>query len=157
MNVKSTISNIGKYSLGTVIMIAFFCLPVIFLLGSLWVAEKFLPFLILLSIIAFCICLIILLPLGIFRVTRPIAGTGLFIASYIFGVTGWLMGLLLTWILWGSIAVIIGLFFMGIGVVPIAIIATLFNGMWLELGILILAIILTFGFRIIGLIFVESV
>lgn len=39
---------------------------------------------------------------------------------------------------------------MGIGVVPIGILAALFNGMWPELGILVLAIVLTFGCRLFG-------
>lgn len=66
------------------------------------------------------------------------------------------MGLLLSWELWGPIAVIIGLFIFGIGVVPIAMLATLFNGMWIELGFLVLAIILTFGFRFFGIGLVEK-
>ena len=60
------------------------------------------------------------------------------------------MGLLLTLDLWGGCAAVIGLFLLGIGVVPIAMLATLFNGMWIELGLLVLAVVLTFGLRILG-------
>ena len=66
------------------------------------------------------------------------------------------MGLLLTLALWGVLAVIIGLFLFGVGVVPIAMLATLFNGMWLELGLLFLAVILTFGCRLLGIVLAES-
>ena len=67
------------------------------------------------------------------------------------------MGLLLTWMLWGGFAVMIGLFLCGVGVVPMAMLATLFSGMWLELGLLFLAIVLTFGTRILGIVITEDV
>ncbi len=66
------------------------------------------------------------------------------------------MGFLLTLELWGVFAVLIGLFFLGIGVVPIAILATLFNGMWVELGMLVLAVVLTFGVRMLGMFLADS-
>jgi hypothetical protein len=66
------------------------------------------------------------------------------------------MGLLLTWMLWGGFAVFIGLFLMGIGVVPIAMAATLFKGMWAELGLLVLAVVLTFGLRTLGITLTEN-
>jgi len=155
MSAKSIISNIGSYALGLVIMLVLVALPVLFIFGGIWVGEKILPWLILLSILAIGFNIVILLPLALIPPTRPWAGLGFFISSFIFGLTGWFMGLLLTWILWGGLAVIIGIFFMGIGVVPIAMLATLFNGMWLELGLLFLVVVLTFGLRILGITLVE--
>lgn len=58
--------------------------------------------------------------------------------------------------LWGGIAVFIGLFLLGVGVVPIAMLATLFNGMWSTLGELFLLLILTFGSRFLGIYLVEK-
>ena len=46
------------------------------------------------------------------------------------------------------VAVILGLFMAGIGVVPIAMLATLLKGMWGPLVELLLLTILTFGSRI---------
>jgi hypothetical protein len=43
--------------------------------------------------------------------------------------------------------VFLGLFLLGVGVVPIAKHATLFKGMWLQLGELVLLTVLTFGLR----------
>ncbi len=156
MSVKSTVSNIGVYALGLVIMLAFLALPVLFIVGGVLVAEKILPLLMLLSMLALAFNIVILLPLALIPPTRPWAGLGFLISSYVFGLTGWFMGLLLTWILWGGLAVIIGLFILGIGVVPIAMLATLFNGMWIELGLLCLAVLLTFGLRILGTILIEN-
>lgn len=56
-------------------------------------------------------------------------------------------GLLVTLSTWGVVAVIIGLCFMGVGVVPIGMLAALFHGQWEELFDLIILIVLTFGCR----------
>lgn len=56
----------------------------------------------------------------------------------------------LTLALWGVVAVVIGLILLGVGVVPIAMLATLLNGMWAELGMLAVAVVLTYGFRTLG-------
>lgn len=156
MSVKSTISNIGSYALGLVVMLALLALPVLFIVGGVAIGEKILPWLILLSILNLYLNILILLPLALIPPTRAWAGVGFFISSYVFGLTGWFMGLLLTWILWGGLAVFIGLFIMGIGVVPIGMLATLFNGMWAELGLLFLAVVLTFGLRILGMTLAEN-
>jgi hypothetical protein len=58
-----------------------------------------------------------------------------------------MMGFLLTLAIWGATGVIIGLFLAGIGVVPVAMLATLFHGMWEPLIQLVLLFILTFGTR----------
>jgi hypothetical protein len=61
------------------------------------------------------------------------------------------LGLLLTYVIWGGFAVFIGLFLAGVGVVPVAMLATLLKGLWGPFGILIGLTILTFGTRIFGL------
>lgn len=156
MSVKSTVSSIGGYVLGLVLFLALASLPVLFIVGGVLVAEKILPWLMLLSFLALAFIILVLLPLTIARRTRSLAGLGFFISSYVFGLTGWFMGLLLTWTLWGGLAVIIGLFIFGIGVVPIAMLATLLNGMWLELTVLFVVVILTFGLRIAGMALAEA-
>jgi len=100
--------------------------------------------------------LLILLPAGIFKKIRPYAGIGLFISSYVFGLTLWLTGLLITYVLWGIWAVIIGLFILGIGVVPIAILATLFSGVWSMFGFLLFMVFVTFGTRVLGMTWAEE-
>ena len=155
MNVKSILSGIGTYILGTAILLAVFSLHILFIVGGIWVGEKILPWLMALSIIAIGVCLVILPLFTLFSVTRAWAGLGFVIVSYVFGLTGWFMGLLLTWMLWGGLAVVIGLFIFGVGVIPIAMLATLSKGMWLELGLLFLVVILTFGSRILGLFLIS--
>ena len=155
MSVKSMVSSIAGSAFGLVIMLAVIAIPVAFIVGGVWVGEKILPWLMFVSVLTLGLNIVILLPLALIRPTRAWAGVGFFISSYIFGATGWFMGLLLTWMLWGGVAVFIGLLIMGIGVVPIGMLATLFNGMWIELGLLFLAVILTFGLRMLGMTLAE--
>ena len=56
----------------------------------------------------------------------------------------------------GWLAVIIGIFLGGVGVVPIGMLAAIFNGEWGILGTLFMCIVLTYGSRAIGTMLVES-
>jgi len=115
MRVKEAISTIGGLALGLIIMVAVVTIPALFIVGGIVVGKRILPWLVLLCIFALGVNVVVLLPLALIRRTRPWAGLGFFISSFVFGLTGWFMGLLLTWILWGGLAVVIGLFIMGIG------------------------------------------
>ena len=130
-------------------------IPVLFILGSVWVAENILPWLTPIMWLVLVFDIVILLPLTIFKRIRGYAGIGLFISSYIFGFTLWLFGLLLAYFLWGFLAVFIGLALVGVGVVPVAMLATLLNGEWGLLGQLVLFTVITFGVRFFGLYIVE--
>lgn len=152
----SKVAAVGKYGLGMVGCLVMLSLPALFLVGAEILGEFVLPWLLLTCPVVLGLSALVVCPLAIFRVTRPWAGLVMVIGSYVFGLTAWFLGFLLTLDLWGPIAVIIGLFIFGVGIVPIAMLATLLNAMWLELGILSLAILLTFGYRIGGYGLVEA-
>ncbi len=141
------LKDIGWGVLGIVFLVLMFLLIGLFIHGGAWLGEKIYPWLVGISSIALIILVFILLPLAIFRKTRAFAGNGIMISSYVFGSTLWVYGLLLTYFLWGGIAVFIGLFMFGVGVVPIAMLATVFKGLWPTLGELVFLTILTFGTR----------
>jgi hypothetical protein len=82
------------------------------------------------AVAVFAIDLIIVLPISLLKKAKGISGTILFFSSYLFGMQLWLSGLMLSLQIWGIWAVIIGLLFFGVGVVPIAMIATLVTGKW---------------------------
>ena len=100
--------------------------------------------------VVFFIDLIILIPLSFFRKARRFSGTVIMYSSYLFGLQLWLSGLMVTLQIWGVWAAIIGLLLLGVGVIPIALIATLFNGLWNEFIQLLLSVIIVFGSRILG-------
>lgn len=119
----------------------------LFVHGGAWLGAKIYPLLIPISLLTLAIVILVLIPMSFIKGTRRHASIGLLIASYVFGLTLWVWGLLLTYHLWGGWAVFIGLFILGIGVVPIAMLATIFKGMWPQLVELIILTILVFGVR----------
>lgn len=113
--------------------------------------ETIMYWLFVFAIITFLVDLLILLPFCIFRKTKLYASIGLVCSSYIFGITLWFSGFNLTFELWGIVALIIGLAVVGLGVIPMAILATILNGLWSELILLVILGVLAYGTRILGL------
>lgn len=148
MKEKSKNFWIGLIGISTIIV--FWLITSLLLKGGAWLGEVIYPWLSLIFGIAFWVSMLILLPLAFFRKTRLFSGTSLYVISFIFGAHLWITSFLITYNTWGIIAVIIGILIMGIGVVPIAMLATLFHGEWSTLGQLVLVLILTMSSRIVG-------
>lgn len=150
------IKNIGYgiLGLGLGFLILIVLIP-IFILGGVWVAENILPWLSPVMWFMLVFDVVVFLPLLIFKKTRGYAGVGIYISSYVFGITLWLLGLLVAYFLWGFLAVFIGLILAGVGVVPVAMLAALFNGEWSLLGLMIFFTVITFGARFLGIYMVE--
>lgn len=146
-NILEKIKSIGYSVLGILIMGAFFLLAYLFFTGGIALGIKILPWLFNITGFVFLVDILILLPLLMLNKTRSITSIGLLISSYIFGVTLWFWGLILTFYYWGFLAVIIGLFIFGVGVVPIALLATIINTEWSLVGQIILMILFTYGSR----------
>lgn len=144
---SNKLKDAGTWLLGIVALLAILAIPALFLAGAEWLSERLLPWFILASTLALVFVVFVALPLSVFRRCRGFTAIASLVASYVFGATLWMWALLLTLALWGTWAVVIGLFMMGVGVVPIAMLATLFKGMWSILGQLVVLIVLTFGCR----------
>jgi hypothetical protein len=156
MNAKDVLAGLGGLLIMGAILLAGVAIGAVFIFGSAWASSKLLPSFSILTWIAFGLVVFVLLPLAIPRATRGFSSVALFIASYVFGATLWMEGLLLTLFIWGLGAVFIGLFIAGVGVVPIAMLATLLKGMWGSLIELVLLTIMTFGSRIGAMSLAES-
>lgn len=124
-------------------------LVVIWLLihGGVWLGQRITPYLFTASAYVLAFTVLGFVPLCFTKETRVTGGSGMVIASFVFGITLWFWSLLLTYQTWGWLAVIIGLVIMGIGVFPIALIAMAIHGEWKIFAELILIAVLTFGFR----------
>ena len=145
---------------GTLIWIMIFVagifLTAVAIKGGIWLSATILPWLSIAMWIVFMIDLFFLLPLSMLKKRKGISSIGFMISSYVYGITLWLWGLLLTYILWGGIAVFIGLFIVGIGVVPMAMIATTLESQWSIAGQLVLLAAFTFSSRIYGIHLAEK-
>ena len=146
----------GAYVLGIAVLLLLLAIPIFFIMGAVWVGNYVLPWLTLLAWIVLGIDIIFVSPLLLFKKTREAALVALHVSSYAFGLLLWFLGLLLCYYIWGFIAVFVGLALMGIGVVPVAMLATLFTGEFVMLGTLIALTFLTFGVRFFSLYVLEK-
>ena len=76
--------------------------------------------------IALALTVFVFVPLTLWRKTRGVGSVALFIASYIFGLTTWLFGAMITFSVFGWFGLVLGLLFLGVGVVPLAIVGSIF-------------------------------
>ena len=147
---KFVISGFSGCLVAALVLVGVVMLSLMFLRGGVWLGEKALPFFQWLAKITLGVVVIILLPLVAFHRTQRFAATGLIQASALFGITLWVWGLLLTYELWGGGAVLVGVCLLGVGVVPMAVVATAVAKMWPTFWQLIFLAGLAFGTRRIG-------
>ena len=147
MNAKEVLAGLGGLLIVGAMLLVGAAIGAVFIFGTAWASSKLLPLFSVLTWIAFGLVVFIFLPLAIPRATRGFSSIALFISSYVFGATLWMEGLLLTLFIWGLGAVFIGLVIAGVGVVPIAMLATLLKGLWWPLIELVLLTIMTFASR----------
>jgi hypothetical protein len=148
---KEFLKSIGGFVLGVVLLLAFLILVDLFLYGSAWLSEKVLPVLNLIVAVTFYFLLLVFLPLSIFRKCRAWCATPFVLWSYLCGLSLWMFSLLVTLNLWGFVAAIIGLLFMGVGILPVALLACIFKGEWSIFFLMILQLVLLIGCRFFGL------
>ncbi len=99
------------------------------------------------NFIILLIFIIILVPLAFFRRTRPSAAVGFYIGSYVLGFTLWLSCSIISLVMAGIGWLIAGILLAGIGVVPIALIALLWNGYWIPFIQQLIFLVVIFSFR----------
>jgi hypothetical protein len=141
------VRNVGGAILGIVALVAMATLAFFFMYGGVWLSEQAVEYMLWFSEITFVLWTLILLPLSLFRTTRPASTFGSFVALYIFGITTWMLGVLITYDYLGTLWLIVGFVFAGVGVVPLGIIGAIIKADWQAVGALACGIILTYGSR----------
>ncbi|WP_316189869.1 MULTISPECIES: DUF4339 domain-containing protein [unclassified Bradyrhizobium] len=154
---KGTLQAIGGVLLAGGIGIGLVALSMMLFYGATWASEHLLRYAILAAQCAIVICIVILAPLAMFRRTRIISAVGFFSSSYIFGICLWMMGLLSAYFYWGLKSIIIGMCLFGVGVVPVALLASLFNSDWSAIGMMLTGVVLTYGARMLAFWMFEHV
>ena len=148
---KETLKSFGMIATGIILLIVFVVLVGLVIEGAGWLSDRLLPWFAKATGFANALLFLVLLPMSIFKRLRTFTSGTIFMMSYLFGITLWMTGLLVTLENWGSTGVLIGLFLGGVGVVPIGMLASLLHREWLELGMLIGLTVLTFGSRFFAL------
>lgn len=145
-SIKATASAVGwALGIAALLLIAF-----LLIWGIAWVSDKVLPTLNLIMEILLGVLLVVGLPFLFSRKTRGYVGVGFVWWSYLCGLSLWLLCLLVCLNLWGVVAAVIGLCVVGVGVLPVAVLAALFKGEWLLLSAILFQLALTFGARFAG-------
>jgi hypothetical protein len=150
------LKEIAGMAFGFLMFIAILSLPLIFFMGATWASTNLLEPLIAIGWVLLALNIVIFLPLSIFKRLRGFTGGGIYFSSFIFGLVAWLLGFILTYSIWGAWAVVVGILFLGGGVVPIALLATALNGSWDPFFTLLAVTIITFSARVIGMLIAES-
>src|SRR5216684_3354912 len=96
-------------------------IPVVLIFGITWLSVHLAPWLRPAFSLTLLACIFVFAPLAAFRKTRGFSAVALLIASFVFGGILWIASVLVTVQLWGTLALWIGIFMMGVGIVPVAI------------------------------------
>lgn len=112
--------------------------------GGFWLSSILYPVLNVISLVALLTCFLVLLPLSIFQKNKTNLIKGFYITSFIFGATTWTWSFVLAYTIWGVLGLLVGLFLFGVGVVPVAVFATLLTGEWMMFLRLIILITITY-------------
>jgi hypothetical protein len=148
---ESRLKTVAGFCLGLIAIAATFILLAVLIRGMVWVSEKVLPWLTHLGTIAVIVCVVVLLPLCVFKAIRPWVGLAYYYTSYLFGIVLFAFSCVVVVQLWGYVGLIFGLLMGGVGVVPLAFFATLFHGEWPWFWNVVLGLIFTFGARSFGI------
>lgn len=144
---KGWLTGLGGIALIFSISVLGMLVVMLFINGAVWVGRVAYPVTVFLSQIALAFLVLVFLPLSFIRKTYDFSATGILIVSYVLGLSIWVVALLETYRLWGVWGVAIGLIFMGVGVVPMAVVALIFHGAWSACGQLLLAIAIMWAVR----------
>ncbi len=150
------LKNLKNLFIGFIILIGMFLLCIMHLAVLIRFADFFLTWLGWFPWIVFVFNLLILLPLGFFEKTRNYAGIGMIISSVFFFLLISLEGICVTYAIWGALGVYIGLASLGIGIIPIAVLALLVNGAFCDLLALIIFLAFAYGTKLGGFYFVNK-
>jgi len=149
--IAEKIKNVRNWLVGVLALAIITALTVVLVFGMTWVSMKVLPWLMPTFFGTLAVCLLLLGPTALFRRTRGFSAIGLMIASHVFGAILWIWSFLLTLSLWGTVAVVIGLLFAGVGIIPMAVLAAIFHAQWSSLGDMAIMLVATFGLRAIAI------
>ncbi len=142
--------TIAQVSFGLLGFVGLLLLSIFYLRGVVWASATFFPWLVAAGAIALIVCNVILLPLSVFKRTRSWAGLGYYYSSYVFGTLLFAYSCIAAYKYWGYVGLFVGLFMAGIGVLPIAYLATIVHHDWQIVGNLAVGTAATFGLRAFG-------
>jgi hypothetical protein len=141
------LKSVGQMAFGLACVLLMLAVGAAFVFGATWAAIHLTYYAMWTTFLTLMVCVVLLLPLALFRTTRIASVFGFYIASVVFGACTWLAGLLVTLMQLGGLGVFIGLVLGVLGVVPLGIIGALVHSAWRDAVLLVVGIALTFATR----------
>lgn len=148
---KNFLSGLSGVGIGILVIVGF----VLLIIGGAKLFEALYPFLQRLSFIVWNIVGLLLI-LSIVPSFRKFTGNGIILGTYVGGIIFWFLCFYITYSLWGLLGVFIGVIFLGLGIVPTAILALLFSGQFAQAFGFILNAFLILLFRYLGFIILSK-
>ena len=152
---RDTMEGIG----GCLLYIAFSVIPIVILVALFksvgWIVEVVLPISGWVSGIVLLlvpVCLLLAIP----RIIRGWAGLGITLSSYAVGISLWIWAFVIAYAMAGIFWVVVGLFFAGVGVIAVAVIASALRGEWLVFIQLVVGVVVVYVLRILGAYLIEK-
>jgi hypothetical protein len=146
MSITDRAKDAGSGLLGLAALVGILAIGVALLVGlaefSVWALKWTVPVFFVTVLVS-----LVLLAFSLIPAARGFSAVGLMYASIVLGAILWICGMSYTYIVWGLLGVMVGLIFLGVGVVPVAMVAALVNADWGNLGLLFVGVVLTFGSR----------
>lgn len=147
MSITARMKDIGSIVAGIAVLVGIMAIGIGLLTGaaefSLWILKWTFP----VFWIALLISVVLLAPLSLIPSARGFSAVGFMFAAIAFSTILWLWGMAYTYTVWGMLGVVVGLVLLGIGVVPVAMVAALIHGDWSTLGMFVVTGIVSIGFR----------
>jgi hypothetical protein len=146
-----SLKNLGAFILGLAFLVLIGLIVGAILNGLVWLVDKLYPIAVLIAVVATALLVFLLAPSALLKQNRRWSGIGMYYVSYAWGVSLWMWATLALYSLWGTFGLVLGLVLLGVGSVPMACVALLFNGEWSALAQMVLGVILVFALRSFGL------
>ena len=142
--------SVGGLLLAIAVLCACVAVPVVLLIGVSWVIRAVEPVVIACTSAAFWLSLLVFTPASLLRQTRVVAIFGFGAASIVFGIFSWCLSFACVHDYFGTIGLVIGLLIAGVGIVPIAMVGAVLHHSWPVLALLIAALGIGFGTRVLA-------
>ena len=143
------LKGLGWWVVGFSFLVLTFLVVAFFLDGISWLMENYYDLIGIINGWVFGL-IIVLIVLSIFPKIRTYTGSGITLATLIWGAIFWLFSLFITYQLWGLLGVIIGIMFFGLGVFATAFLALIFDGQTSVAFFMLLNLIIIYGIRMLG-------
>lgn len=151
MGKNSELKNTIVYIAGLIKYVAVLVV-IVGLLSVVFAGVRFLSGVLIpvLSVVSAAMIMVMIFMLVLSSIVRKyvtVTSFALLIFSYFFGITAWFLGLASTLHYFGFIWVVIGVFMLGIGVVPIGLLALAVNEQWWNFATLLILLIVAYKAR----------